>query len=58
MFYMFNRIFQVLMDIIIGIAVYFGLKALVPVLPDNAVIVVTLIATATFAEFIEMRLKK
>ena len=54
----FNRIFQVLIDIIIGIAVYFGLKALIPVLPDNAVIVVTLIATSAFAEFIEMRLKK
>ena len=46
------------MDIVIGIAIYFGLKALVPVLPDNAVIVITLTTTALFAEFIEMRFKK
>lgn len=53
-----NKLFQVLMDIIIGIAIYFGLEALVPILPNNALIVTTLIATALFAEFIEMRFKK
>ena len=53
-----NKIFQVLMDIAFGMAIYFGLKALVPVLTDNTVVVITLITTAVFAEFIEVKLKK
>ena len=53
-----NKIFQVLMDIAFGMAIYFGLKALVPVLTDNTVVVITLIATAAFAELIEVKFKK
>ena len=53
-----NKIFQVLMDIAFGMAICFGLKALVPVLTDNTIVVITLIATAAFAEFIEVKFKK
>ena len=55
---MMNRLFQVLMDIVVGIALYFGLNAFVPVLGTNATVVVTLIVTAVFAECVETRLKK
>lgn len=53
-----NKIFQVLIDFVIGVAIYFGLKALIPVLTDNTVVVLTLIATAVFAELIEVKFKK
>jgi len=53
-----NKIFQILMDIAFGMAICFGLKALVPVLTDNTVVVITLIATAVFAELIEVKFKK
>ena len=53
-----NKIFQVFIDFVIGVAIYFGLKALVPVLPDNSIAVIALIATAIFAEFIEVKFKK
>ena len=53
-----NKIFQVLMDIAFGMAICFGLKALVPALADNTIVVITLIATAIFSEFIEVKLKK
>lgn len=53
-----NKIFQVLMDIAFGMAICFGLKALAPVLTDNTIVVITLIATAIFAEFIEVKFKK
>ena len=53
-----NKIFQVLIDFIVGVAIYFGLKALVPALSDNTIAVITLIATAVFAEFIEVKFKK
>lgn len=54
----FNKIFQVFMDVLIGIAIYYGVNAFFPFLSNNLVIVATLFATAIFAEFIEMRLKK
>ena len=53
-----NRIFQVLMDLIVGIALYFGLSAFVPALGTNATVVITLIVTAIFAEYVETRLKR
>ena len=53
-----NKIFQILMDIAFGMAICFGLKVLVPVLSDNTVAVITLIATAVFAELIEVKFKK
>lgn len=54
----FNRIVQVLMDVLIGIAVYYGVNAFFPSLSNNSAIVATLLATAIFAEFVEMRIKK
>ena len=53
-----NKIFQVFIDFVVGVAIYFGLKALVPALTENVVAVITLIATAVFAEFIEVKCKK
>jgi len=53
-----GKIFQVLVDIIIGIAIYFGLNAFMPELNDNLVVVVALIVTAIFAEFAELKFKK
>lgn len=53
-----NKVFQILMDILIGIAIYFGISAFVPSANANLIIVITLIATAIFAEFVEMRIKK
>ena len=55
---MINRIFQVLMDLVVGIAIYFGLNAFFPDWGTNTVIVVTLSITAVFAEFVEMKLKR
>ena len=53
-----NKIFQVAIDFVVGAAIYFGLKALIPVMPENAVAVITLVATAVFAEFVEVKYKK
>ena len=53
-----NKIFQVFMDILVGIAVYFGINAFVPSASTNLAVVITLITTAIFAEFVEMRIKK
>jgi len=53
-----NRLFQVLMDFVVGIALYFGLNAFAPSLGTNASVVITLLVTAIFAEFVETRLKR
>lgn len=53
----FETIFQVLADIAIGGFVNFGLKLLVPSMSENAVIMITLVVTAIFAELVEMRFK-
>lgn len=53
-----NKIFQVLIDFVVGVAIYFGFKALVPIMSDNTIAVITLTATAIFAEFIEVKFKK
>ena len=53
-----NRIFQVLMDLIVGIALYFGLNAFVPAMGTNAKVVIALVITAIFAEYVETRLKR
>ena len=53
-----NKIFQVIVDIIIGFAIYFGITSFIPVVPTNLAVVITLVITAVFAEFIEARLKK
>ena len=56
--YTINKIFQVFIDFVVGVAIYFGLKALVPSMAENTVAVTTLVATAAFAEFIEVKFKK
>ena len=53
-----NKVFQVLIDFVVGAAIYFGLKALIPAVGDNSIAIVTLIAAATFAEFVEVKIKK
>ena len=53
-----NRIFQVLMDVLVGMAIYYGVNAFFPSLSNNLVIVATLVVTAVFAEFVEIRFKK
>ena len=54
----FGKIFQVLVDTIFGIAIYFGLNAFLPVSNDNLAVVAALIVTAIFAEFAELKFKK
>ena len=53
-----NKIFQVLMDILIGIAIYFGLREFAPLLSENLIILFALTTTAIFAEFVEIQIKK
>jgi len=53
-----DRIFQVLMDVVVGIALYFGLTAFVPSMGTNVTVVITLAVTAVYAEFVENRLKR
>lgn len=53
-----NKIFQVFVDFVIGVAIYFGLNALIPILSDNAIAVIALTVTAVFAEFVEVKIKK
>ena len=52
-----NKCFQVSIDFVVGVAMYFGFKALVPAMDENVIAVVTLIAASTFAEFIEVKFK-
>ena len=54
---MFSKIFQALIDIIVGVATFFVLDVWTG-LGVNAILVITLIVTALFAEFTETGLKK
>ena len=53
-----SRIGQIVLDVVVGVAIYFALQTFVPVVSDNVIVVITLIATAVFAETLEVRLKK
>ena len=53
-----NKLFQIIMDLIVGLAIYFGMKAFMPSIATNNLIVITLIITAVFSEFVEVRFKK
>lgn len=53
-----NKIFQVLMDVLVGMAIYFGLSVFIPLMNNNLVILTTLAVTAVFSEFVEIQIKK
>ena len=53
-----NKIFQVLMDVLVGMAIYFGLSVFIPLMNNNLVILITLVVTAVFSEFVEIQIKK
>lgn len=53
-----NKIFQVLMDVLVGMAIYFGLSVFIPLMNNNLVILITLAVTAVFSEFVEIQIKK
>lgn len=53
-----NKVFQVLMDVLVGIAIYFGLSVFIPLMNNNLVILITLAVTAVFSEFVEIQIKK
>jgi len=55
---MIDRIFQILLDVVVGIALYFCLNAFVPALGTNTTVVITLVVTAIYAEFVENKIKR
>lgn len=54
----FNKVFQVSMDIVVGLAVYFSLNAFVKEISVNKAVVITLVLSMLFSELVEIHLKK
>jgi len=53
----FYEICQIVMDVIIGLAIHYCLITFVPTWNESKVLVVTLVATALFAEIWEIKAK-
>lgn len=53
-----SKIIQVFMDIVVGLAVYFSLNAFVKGISVNRAVVITLIISMLFSEFVEIHFKK
>lgn len=51
-----NKIMQILLDLLVGLAIYYFVTIVFP-LDGNTSLLVTLISTAVFAEFFEVKNK-
>ena len=52
-----NKMIQIIVDVVAGLAFYFSMRNFIPELSENTVVVITLLLTAIVAETVELRLK-